>query len=498
MRYWIMSLALVLFAVAHGASQDTKKKDAGGKDGKDGKAQQKEPTEYLGKSFDQWREDLNYKKQADPSKRETAMKAVLMFSLPKAGEAMHDIVADLKRHPKITVDMSVRVNGLMALNTYFLHMASAKKTPDKDFLKDAMDIYRRSLKDSQIIVRERAVQGLKYLGPQARDLLDDVIPLAKDSSTWELRKEAIPIMVMLAAKEKGPGDAKALIALKYLADPTKENSYVVRALAVTGLGIVGHETTMVELKRALGDKSKEVRVAAVQAMVYGKEGAMLDLKRTFEDPSQPKEVRLTAITAYGAAGGENALEGLRKVLDYDDKEFRMQALNTMIQLAKFIKTAPKDLTFKKLEDRARIEKEPYLIIMTNYTMMNALNEVDKTHMSPILQQLHHKDVQIRLAALRVISMGATKSKLICYQPVLDLIEDPDTHVAVAAMETLVHMHAWESIPKLKSIIKQQDDLIRANDPKARVELHDGAETALEHFEMQKMKKDNEKKTSEKK
>src|SRR5262245_10282661 len=113
MRYWTMSLALILFAAVHADSQDTKKSDAG----KDGKGEQKEPTEFLGKSYDQWRADLNYKAQKDPSKREAAMKAVLVFGLTKAGEAMPEIVADLERHPKPVIDLSVRVNGVMALNT---------------------------------------------------------------------------------------------------------------------------------------------------------------------------------------------------------------------------------------------------------------------------------------------------------------------------------------------------------------------------------------------
>jgi len=484
MRYWIMSFTLILFAAIHSESQETKKKDDGGKDSK---SEHKEPTEYLGKSFDQWREDLNFAKQKDPSKREAAMKAVLMFSLTKAGDAMPDIVADLKRHPKVNVDLSVRVNGIMALNTYFLHGANAKKKPDSTLVKDVLDMYKRFLKDPQVIVKERTVQGLKYIGPEARDLLDDVIPLAKDSSTWELRKEAIPILVLLAAKEKGPGDTKALTALRFVADPKNENSYVVRALAVTGLGIVGHDTALVDIKKALNDKSKDVRIAAVQAMVYSKDLALIDLKRVIDDKDQvqPKEVRLAAIPTYGAAGEEKALKGLSELLSHPDKDFRMAALNTIAQLAKHIKTQPKDLTFKKLEERIPVEKEPIINIWLHTTIMIALGGVDKQHMQAISPKLKHKDKPVRLTALQVIAMAGPKAKPFCYDPVMELINDADAHVAVSAIETLVHLHAYEAIPTLKMLM---------DDMKMRPEIREACETAIDHFDVLKMKEKNEKKT----
>src|SRR5204863_9125792 len=114
-------------------SQDTKKKE-------DGKDKASGTTEFMGKTYDQWRKEL---KSLDPSRRETAMKAVLMFDMSRASEAVPEIIADLARHPKkVTIDLGVRVNGTMALNTYFMHVAKSGKTPDAKLADDALAIYR--------------------------------------------------------------------------------------------------------------------------------------------------------------------------------------------------------------------------------------------------------------------------------------------------------------------------------------------------------------------
>lgn len=491
MRYFAMSMVLVLFAVLHAETQETKKKD----EGKD-KIEPKEVSEFLGKTYELWRADL---KNTDPSKREAAMQAVLRFGLTKATDAIPEIIADLSRHGKtvkgatIKLDMSVRVNGIMALNTYFLHSAKGKKAPDASLVKDAIPIYKSALKDDQIIVKERAVQGVAYLGPAARDLLDDVIPLARHTSTWELRKEAVPVMVMLAANENAVGNSKAIIALKYLAQPLNENSYVVRSLAVKGLGLIGQDTCIVEIRKALNeDPAKEVRLMAVEAMAVGpREKGMLDLKRTWESDGQPKEVRIAAIQFYGAAGKEKAFQELRKLLEHEDKEYRMQALNTIGQMHSLIKTNPKDLTMKKLEERAGIEKDPTINIWTHFTIMSALNDINNKHMTPVVERVGHKEKQVRMQALRIISMTGPKGKPFALKAVMDLVDDADPEIAHNAIETLAHIQAVEAIPMLNKL---------KNNENARFELREAAENAIDHINLliAKEKAEKEKKTTDKK
>jgi HEAT repeat protein len=493
MRYWTMSLVLILFAVVHAETQETKKKDDSGKD----KVEQKEISEFAGKTYEMWRADLNFKTQTDPSKREAAMKAVLMFGLTKATDAIPEIIADLSRHGKpgkggvtVKVDMSVRVNGIMALNTFFLHSAKGKKAPEASLVKDAIPIYKLALKDPQVIVKERAVQGLVYLGPVARDLLDEVIPLARETSTWELRKEAVPVMVMLAANDNMVGDAKAIVALKFLSQPLNENSYVVRTLAVQGLGAIGQATCLVEIKKALEDPAKDVRLAAVQALAMGpKEKGMLDLARTWDNDNQPKEVRLAAIQYYGVAGKGESLKKLRELLEHKDKEYRMQAVNTIGQMTSFIKTSPKDLTMKKLEERAGEEKDPIISTWIHAIIMNALGDVDKKHAMPIIQRINHKDKAVRLAALQIVSMTGPKIKPLAMPTVITVVDDPDLQVANAAIETLAHIYAVETIPMLEKL--------RDNE-KARPELREAAENAIDHCRLMEAKEKSDKKTPEKK
>lgn len=476
MRYWLSSAAILLCAFAVD-SQDTKKKEEGGKD----KAPAT-PTEFMGKGYDAWRKEL---KSLDPSKRETAMKAVLMFDMDKATEAIPDIIADISRHPKkVTIDLAVRVNGVMALNTYFGHLAQNKKKPDPKLIKEVLPIYRVGLKDSQAIMKVRALQGLQYLGPAAHDLLDDVIVLARDPSTWEVRKEAIPMLVMLAYHEKTPPEPKAMIALKNSADKEKELSYMVRVVAVSGLGILGKDASIVDLRRALeGDPSKEVRMAAAQAFVHAREKAMPDLKKAINE--QPnKEVRIVAVQAYGVAGKEKALPELRKHLDDKEKEVRLMVINTISALTDAMDPAAKEITKKALAARLSVEKEPIVLIWLNMGIMNINHKCDKTHMEPILNRLTDKDALVRVQAFQALRACGKEAPPFAMEPLLQLAEGTDHELVIAALETLVLTQAYESIPRLEKLMKNGKDQ----------DIRQSAETAIDNLNLIKAQ---EKKLKEK-
>src|SRR5437763_1009975 len=109
MRCWFLSLAITFCAVGAGEAQETKKS------GKDSKAPEfVEPTEVMGKTFKEWTKEIH---AFDPSRREEAMKAVLLFGPNKAYEAVPEILKELSKHKLQPVDLSVRVNGTMALST---------------------------------------------------------------------------------------------------------------------------------------------------------------------------------------------------------------------------------------------------------------------------------------------------------------------------------------------------------------------------------------------
>ena len=210
MRSWLMSLAIVILTAAEAFSQAKTPAFV-------------VPTEVMGKRFTDWVKEIH---AVDPSRREEAMKTILLFGPDKAYEAVPEILKELSKHKKFPVDLSVRVNGTMALSTILRY----KKEPDPAHLKEALAIYKMFLGDSQAVMRVRAVQGLPVVGPLAREALDEVIKVAKDPSTWEVRKEGIQTLAMLAFDAKGP-------------DPR----------------------VMAELRKSLDDPSAQVRLAALNA-----------------------------------------------------------------------------------------------------------------------------------------------------------------------------------------------------------------------------------------
>lgn len=248
------------------AMQDTPKKDKDvGKDPKkDTKAPKTAPpvTEYLGHSFDEWKKKIH---DSDPSVRETAMKAMLIFGPEKAYTAVPEILKELKKHtPGSPIDLAVAVNGTLTLSTIFKYT----KDPDPKYLKEAKPIYKAFLGNSQIILKIRAVQALPYLGPDARDLIDDVIKVAKEPTTWEVRKEGIQVLTYLAFDEKGVPDKKVMPVLLYALKNDK--CAEVRSMALNSIAIVGRAidpkdkaVVLIEVKRTcINDPNDHVKITA--------------------------------------------------------------------------------------------------------------------------------------------------------------------------------------------------------------------------------------------
>src|ERR1051325_3159003 len=236
MRYWFLSLAIVIFVVTASESQDKKKepdkkKEIPGKE-KDPTPTAPEITEVQGRSFKEWRTDIHDK---DPSKREEAMRQILLFGPEKAYDAVPEILAELKKHTALTpVDLSVRVNGTMALNTIFKY----KKDPNPKHVKEAITIYRTFLKDNQLLLKIRTVQGLTYYGPACREALPEVVAMAstKDSQTWEARKEAVQVLGMLGFSDKGVPN---VVVMGEVLKAVGDGSYQVRIAALNSIARLG-------------------------------------------------------------------------------------------------------------------------------------------------------------------------------------------------------------------------------------------------------------------
>jgi HEAT repeat protein len=425
--------------------EKTKGKEPAKESPKEPKYDFKEPSEVAGKTFQEW---MKLMKDDDPVRREEAMKYVTAFGPTKSHEALSEVIFQLNKHKTAPsgVDLSVRVNGIMALSTIYKQMAMAKKEPPDKLHKEAFAIYKYYLKDGQVIMRVRTVQGLPSLGPIARDAIEEVIKLTRDPITWEVRKEALQTLTIIAPDANGVPHPKVMPELRRAAlDREKGSAYIVRQTALEALAILSAPKVPPELFKALDeDRAVQVRLK------------VLDL-----------------------------LAKLEKNMDENDRK----------------------VALKKLNAHLSFEKDPILIIWTHGTVITLMKKVTTAHIYPVVNYVKDKDPAVRVQALTMIGLGGKDAKPFAVTEVLEELhkcvppengkkfEYPDLNVAVTAMKAAVQIHAFEAVPIVEKI---------ENDKKAPEFLKVNAGKALDAFDELKAhlegkdKKDKDKKTPEKK
>jgi HEAT repeats len=327
MRYWFMPLVLVFLIADAPNAQEPKKEPP---------KEMQEITEFAGKKFEQWKKELHHD---DPAEREVAFRAIVMFPFRKVYTALPDILKELRKHNNPgPVDLSVRVNGVIAIGKIFqakqffpdpdfqdfLKLPEkdrdpkkfkefvAKHKPDPKYVADAILIFKQSLGDNQIILKVRAVQALPYLGPDARKLIAEVGVVAKDPSSWEVRKEGLICLTILAIPEEGKLLDSNLLKIYY--PRLDDSSALVRITVCNALGKLGvvmeqkEKATVLDklTKRAEKDSDHRVRIAGhVAIMTFNQKITTPHLNSILsyiEDPDP--RVRLDAIHALALAGPE--------------------------------------------------------------------------------------------------------------------------------------------------------------------------------------------------
>jgi HEAT repeat protein len=475
-------------------SKETKKKEKDkdkGKDkdpAKDPKTGEfKEPTEVGGKTWKQWLVEM---KSRDPGKREAAMKAVLQFGPNKAYEAVPDIIAELSRHTaSAPVDLAVRVNGIMALSTIFKY----KEKPETKHVQDAFTIYKRFLNDEQVILRVRTLQGLPMLGPISRGALDEVIKQTKEPSTWEVRKEAMQVMVFLGGPEDkgGAPNAKAIAALKYPLERVgvdklpRETSYYVRDTAVQGLAMLSQGTGKVPVEfrtTALTDPSVIVRLSTLQAIATLKPEMNLkkDLPvwvKALNDHLAVETDDVLKIWTHGTIMMliENPTEAhMKPVVAYLTKKstephLKVQALTVIAGFGekskkhKFVVDAVMSTLQTALDNK---EKEGP-VISAGYITLARIH-----HWDPIIARLNDakETSATRVQALQLMGSAGPPAKPFVLNHVVKALSDKDLDIADAAVLTLIALHAMEAIPALQML---------ADNPKTDEELRDACKEAIQ-------------------
>jgi HEAT repeat protein len=263
------------------------------------------PEEVSGKTFDQWRGDLE-KIGGDPYNKMQAILALLAF-----GDKAADVVPTLNRMVKGEQDAGVRAKALWALKVVKINPADEVNTAKA--LGDTIG------NDNEAILRYEAIRAIALTrfekvfakSPETRrKVVADLIKSLSDKSTCEVRQACIRALVVVGTdKENGP-DPKVTNPLILCTKPLYETSKQVRLEAIIALGAMGRPHDPEKLKQVIGalrdharDKDQAVQIwTRVSLMALEKkidpDGIKLIVQKL--NDREKREIRTHAVTALGA------------------------------------------------------------------------------------------------------------------------------------------------------------------------------------------------------
>lgn len=295
MRWTMLALAAAVAMAGHAQGQTSRSTEPA--------KSEVDALKIGGKTFEQWLKELSAR---DPSKRESAIRAVCSFPPETAVKAIPTLLVELRRHNSSTpVDLSVRCNLCTALGELF---AMGQKVEPKH-KAEAIALLRFHLRDTQAILRYRAATALGAMGSDARAAVPDLLFTIRDGMTWEVRQAGASALGAIAGDENtGP----PLAVLKALYDLLGDPAFQVRLAAVQSLSFLGPpaDQDLIDnfvnalLPVALKDPEPGLQIWARIAII----GATKDFSATNITPivkhvshAEPG-VRVQAIQALGAIG----------------------------------------------------------------------------------------------------------------------------------------------------------------------------------------------------
>jgi hypothetical protein len=270
MRY-VLCAVLTVCCCVPAAAQGVKKEEK-----KEDKKESKkfEIYEIGGKDLKHWITEIH---SVDPSRRENAMRTVLLFGPDKAYQAVPALLAELKKHqPSSPVDLSARLTGADVL----CRAVTAVKEPDPKYIKEAVSIYRVLLRDNQAEVRIMALRRLPFLGPECKSTLPLVIELVGDPDTWATRQAAVQTLVAMAADPKNLPEPKVFNAL--LKRLQYDKCEQVRLQALQGLAILGKPGEMSQKEGLINDLRKATSIKEPVVVQIGAHLAIMTVKNKLE------------------------------------------------------------------------------------------------------------------------------------------------------------------------------------------------------------------------
>jgi HEAT repeat protein len=191
--------------------------------------------ELGGKTLEEWMKDI---RSPDRSRGENAIRTVVGFGPDRAYAAVPILIAELKRRD-VEVDVSIRVNAVMALGT-ILALGGAER-PDPELVNDAVKVLTFFLlpsNESQSIVRYRSAEALGKIGPRSKPAIPRLLNLLHDTKTWETRQAAAIALGFIALDREGKKGPPAEL-VKGLYQALSDTSFQVRLAAIRSMTFIG-------------------------------------------------------------------------------------------------------------------------------------------------------------------------------------------------------------------------------------------------------------------
>jgi HEAT repeat protein len=324
----------------------------------------KSPDTIGGKYLKDWIKEIS---SPDPSRRENAIRTVVLFGAYAAREALPALLERIERDN----DTSPRVNAIMALG-------AIEFTDEKDVQK-AVDTLRRRVTtsgESQNIIRFQAALQLGRFGERSRRATGELIAATQDRGSWEIRKAAVFSLARTVYDIKDPVNSQAIDALVARMSTSNENSAQVRLEATMALGIIGVLTAqdkskvVAALKRAESDPDKMIAIwARAGLMAHNNDvnekdmGIIIGLLKSKDLPIRTHAARaLGTIATVGNPGPpiQKAIPPLIEMLDDKEQLAEIAAIWALGRIGPPAQAAIKPLSIK-IQDKEITEEGKTLI-----------------------------------------------------------------------------------------------------------------------------------------
>ncbi|MFQ3651509.1 MAG: HEAT repeat domain-containing protein [Gemmataceae bacterium] len=330
MRMVLIGLCLLGLQLSAQAQPSASKDSPGQKDSQNNTPPSKPiaPSEVNGKSLKEWREVL---KSSDPSRRSTAILAIMQFG-EAASVAVPDLIQVMDKDP----DVSPRTKAVTALRVIDVDGADVNRV----VLALARRINSGEGGESQVIVRYEALVTLQRFMADGAPAIPALKKACNDRGSWEVRRLAVAnlwqISAMQGAKSEGadsevirtlmnvvmsksPYEVKieALNGLAYLgkpADPALQEQLVKNLLQLVGGPSIGRDSPLTKTQQLWALAALSNMGESFPGMTGTPQGRLASFLKAKE-----LDVRRQAATALGTLG-KRAIKQLPALISMLDDE----------------------------------------------------------------------------------------------------------------------------------------------------------------------------------